>query len=101
MSSNDYTFENIQDYIGKAGTALLLIFGLVLFLVFKIRISPDKIKEAFERPSKELKDEAIQDQLARIAYLDSIDFLLGLLNLKFTKPPNCVPYCKEAAPLII
>lgn len=62
----------IQDYIGKAGTALLLIFGLVLFLVFKIRISPDKIKEAFERPSKELKDEIDQkDLLQDVSFEDN------------------------------
>ena len=53
----------IQDYIGKAGTALLLIFGVVLFLIFKIKISPDKIKEAFEKPSKELKEEIDQKDL--------------------------------------
>jgi S-DNA-T family DNA segregation ATPase FtsK/SpoIIIE len=62
----------IQDYIGKAGTALLLIFGLVLFLVFKIRISPDKIKEAFERPSKELKEEIDQkDLLQDVSFEDN------------------------------
>ena len=41
----------------------MLIFGIVLFLVFKIRISPDKIKEAFERPNKELKDDIDQKEL--------------------------------------
>ncbi|WP_430400485.1 DNA translocase FtsK 4TM domain-containing protein [Flavobacterium sp.] len=62
----------IQDYIGKAGTALLLIFGLVLFLVFKIRISPDKIKEAFERPSKELNEEIDQkDLLQDVSFEDN------------------------------
>ena len=28
-------------------------------------------------------------------------FVLGALKIKFNKPPNCVPYCKEAAPLKI
>ena len=53
----------IQDYIGKIGTALILVFSIVLFLIFKIKISPDKIKEVFERPNKELKDEIDQKDL--------------------------------------
>ena len=42
----------LQDYIGKSGTALLLIFGVVIYLFFKIKISPDAIKAFFERPPK-------------------------------------------------
>ena len=53
----------IQDYIGKIGTALILVFGVVLFLIFKIKISPDKIKEAFERPTNELSNEIDQKDL--------------------------------------
>lgn len=48
-----------QDYIGKIGTLLVLIFGVIIFLVFKIKVSPDTVKNLFEKPSKEL-DEAIQ-----------------------------------------
>ena len=62
----------IQDYIGKTGTALILIFGVVIFLIFKIKISPDKIKEAFERPSKELKEEIDQkDILQDVSFEDN------------------------------
>ncbi len=42
----------LQDYIGKTGTLLLLIFGVVIYLIFKIKISPDAIKSFFERPEK-------------------------------------------------
>ncbi|WP_320814194.1 DNA translocase FtsK [Flavobacterium sp.] len=62
----------IQDYIGKTGTALILIFGVIIFLIFKIKISPDKIKEAFERPSKELKEEIDQkDILQDVSFEDN------------------------------
>ncbi|WP_310377504.1 DNA translocase FtsK [Flavobacterium sp.] len=44
-----------QDYIGKTGTALVLIFGLILYLVFKIKVSPEKIHSFFERTKKEIK----------------------------------------------
>lgn len=31
-----------QDYIGKTGTLLALLFGLIIYLIFKIKISPGK-----------------------------------------------------------
>ena len=37
-----------QDYIGKTGTLLLLLFGAAIFLLFKIKISPDTFKTIFE-----------------------------------------------------
>ena len=32
-----------QDYIGKTGTLLALLFGLIVYLIFKIKLSPEKI----------------------------------------------------------
>ena len=42
---NDY----LRDYLGKTGTLLVLIFGLMIFLIFRIKISPDGIKNVFEK----------------------------------------------------
>ena len=44
-----------QDYIGKTGTLLLLFFGLIIYLIFKIKLSPEKIKTFFENTKKEIK----------------------------------------------
>jgi len=46
-----------QDYIGKAGTLLVLIFGLIIYLIFKLKISPEKIQHFFERAKKEIKSD--------------------------------------------
>jgi S-DNA-T family DNA segregation ATPase FtsK/SpoIIIE len=46
-----------QDYIGKTGTLLLLIFGLILYLVFKIKLSPEKIQTFLESTKKEIKSD--------------------------------------------
>ena len=46
-----------QDYIGKSGTLLALIFGIVIYLIFKIKLSPDKIKGFFEKTKNDLKEE--------------------------------------------
>ncbi len=45
----------LQDYIGKTGTILVLIFGLVIYLMFKIKISPEKIQSFFEKTNKDIK----------------------------------------------
>lgn len=47
----------LQDYIGKTGTAFVLIFAFVIYLIFKIRISPDSIKALFERTRSEIKED--------------------------------------------
>ena len=45
-----------QDYIGKIGTLLVLLFGLVLYLIFKIKLSPDAVKAFFENKKNDIKD---------------------------------------------
>ncbi|RZK11719.1 MAG: DNA translocase FtsK [Flavobacterium sp.] len=47
----------LQDYIGKSGTSLILIFGLIIYLIFKIKISPDSIKALFEKTKKDLSED--------------------------------------------
>jgi S-DNA-T family DNA segregation ATPase FtsK/SpoIIIE len=45
----------LQDFMGKIGTLLVLITGLITYLLFKIKISPDSIKSFFEKKKKEVK----------------------------------------------
>ena len=46
-----------QDYIGKTGTLLALLFGLIVYLIFKIKLSPEKIQSYFDSTKKEFKSE--------------------------------------------
>lgn len=46
-----------QAYIGRTGTLLVLIFGIIVYLIFKIKISPDAIKSFFERSKKEITED--------------------------------------------
>lgn len=48
----------MQDYLGKAGTLLVLVFALFIFLIFKVKISPDAIKAYFEKRQEEREREA-------------------------------------------
>ena len=47
----------LQDYIGKTGTALLLVLSIIIYLIFKIKISPDAVKSFFEKRHKDLKED--------------------------------------------
>ena len=47
----------IQDYIGKIGTLLGIVFAIVIYLIFKIKISPDAIKTFFEKKHTAIKDD--------------------------------------------
>ena len=47
----------LQDYLGKTGTFLVLLFGLIIYLIFKIKVSPEKIKSFFESTKKEIKND--------------------------------------------
>lgn len=50
---NDY----LQDYIGATGTALLLAFVMIFYLVMRLKITPDTIVGAFKSSKATLKDE--------------------------------------------
>ncbi|MDN3672391.1 DNA translocase FtsK [Flavobacterium branchiarum] len=47
----------LQDYIGKTGTLLSLLFGLIIYLIFKMKISPDKIQSFFDNTKKEIRSD--------------------------------------------
>ena len=49
-----------QDYIGKSGTLLVLIFAIIIYLIFKIRLSPDAIKHFFEKSQNDINDTLIK-----------------------------------------
>ncbi|MDD3005207.1 DNA translocase FtsK [Flavobacterium sp.] len=47
----------LQDYFGKPGTLLILIFGIIIFLIFRIQISPDAFKNAFEKTKNKVAED--------------------------------------------
>ncbi|MBA0885048.1 DNA translocase FtsK [Flavobacterium undicola] len=44
----------LQDYIGKTGTLLLLLFGILIYVIFKLRLTPEKVQSFFENSKKEI-----------------------------------------------
>ena len=53
----------MQDYLGKIGTILVLVFGLFIFLIFRVKISPDAIKTFFESRQQENEEEENDESL--------------------------------------
>jgi len=47
----------LQDYLGRAGTILILILGIITYLIFKIKISPEKIKNFVKIKKNQIKEE--------------------------------------------
>lgn len=46
-----------QDFMGKIGTALLLVFGLVIYLAIRFKVTGETISNLFKRTKKEIQSE--------------------------------------------
>ena len=46
-----------QDYIGKIGTALLLLFGLIAYLAIRFKLTGDTFVNLFKRAKSSIKDD--------------------------------------------
>ena len=46
-----------QDFIGQVGTTLVLIFCVIIYIIYKIKLSPETIASFFERTKKEIDTE--------------------------------------------
>ncbi|MGA1226012.1 MAG: DNA translocase FtsK [Tamlana sp.] len=47
----------LQDYIGKIGTSLLLLFGLITYLAIRFKVTFESIMHLFKSAKKDIKDE--------------------------------------------
>ncbi len=76
-----------QDYIGKTGTLLVLIFGIVTYVVFKLKISPEAITEFFHKKKKDITDDlnSIQDNSTGSFY-NLEEFAVNEEDLDIEKP---------------
>ena len=47
----------LQDYIGKIGTILLLVFGLITYLALRFKMTVETFKKVFKKAKKEINEE--------------------------------------------
>jgi S-DNA-T family DNA segregation ATPase FtsK/SpoIIIE len=66
----------LQDYIGSTGTLLVLLFGVIIYLIYKIKVSPDTIKSFFERKKKEINEELAATKAPATATSDAAAYNL-------------------------
>ncbi|WP_264563807.1 DNA translocase FtsK [Flavobacterium sp. N3904] len=72
-----------QDYIGKTGTLLVLVFGLIIYLIFKMQLSPEKVQSFFETTKKEIKEDLATNTLP-----SSSDSVYNLEEFAVEEPEN-------------
>ena len=58
FETNDY----LQDYIGFAGTILVMTFILIIYLVVRLKLTPEMATHVFARSQKEIKDTFISEK---------------------------------------
>ncbi len=59
----------LQDFIGKIGVVLLLLFGLITYLAIRFKVTPQRIGSLFKNAKKDIKaefDSASQDIIVPI-----------------------------------
>jgi S-DNA-T family DNA segregation ATPase FtsK/SpoIIIE len=61
----------LQDYVGKIGTALLLVFGFIVYIALRFKIGPQHIARLFTRTKNELKSELSEDSLTASIAVDN------------------------------
>ena len=71
----------IQDYVGKTGTFLLIILAILVYVIFKIKVSPEAIKSFFEKKQKEIKED-ISSMAAATSESKGMDYNLEEFAVK-------------------
>ncbi len=57
-----YEINNIlQDYLGLIGAILVMVFLLIVYLVVRLQITPEKVGELFKRTKKDIKDDFVSE----------------------------------------
>jgi len=72
----------LQDYLGKTGTLLVLIFGIIIYLIFKIKVSPDAIKSFFEKSKNDIEQDLASMQPAGVSAEDNTVYNLEEFAVK-------------------
>jgi len=70
----------IQDYVGKTGTFLIIVLAILIYIIFKIKVSPDAIKSFFEKKHKEIKED--MNSMSSVADTSGMDYNLEEFAIK-------------------
>ena len=77
----------IQDYAGDIGTIMILVFSVIVFLIFKVKVSPDKLKDFLDaKPAPVAVDDENEDETGSVV-LSDIEEEASVPVTTFTKSP--------------
>jgi len=77
----------IQDYAGDIGTIMILVFSVIVFLIFKVKVSPDKLKDFLDaKPAPVAVDDENEDETGNVV-LSDIEEEASVPVTTFTKSP--------------
>ena len=82
----------IQDYAGSIGTIMVLIFSLVVFLIFRIKVSPDKLKDFLDAKAAPV---AVADENEEEEEEATSDTITPVLSDTEEEAPIVVPPLKK------
>ncbi|MDG1793291.1 MAG: DNA translocase FtsK 4TM domain-containing protein [Flavobacteriaceae bacterium] len=61
----------LQDYVGKIGTALMLVFCFIVYVAIRFKVGPQHIARLFIRTKNELKSELSEDHILSPVAVDN------------------------------
>jgi len=62
----------LQDFLGFIGTVLLMSFILIVYLVLRLKLTPDKVVSAFKRTKKEIVSDLSSDEVSNEIHSEDI-----------------------------
>ena len=93
-------------FVGNVGTVLILVFAVLIYLFFKVKVSPDGIKTFFEKKQKQMSEDLAEMQsaenassaynLEEYAVEDHNDDLDDIMEAPYIKPASQFELNKEA-----
>ncbi len=96
----------LRVFVGNVGTILILVFSVLIYLFFKVKVSPDGIKTFFEKRQKQMSEDLAEMQsaesassaynLEEYAVEDPNDELDDLMEAPYIKPASQFELNKEA-----
>ncbi|HZW63801.1 MAG TPA: DNA translocase FtsK 4TM domain-containing protein [Flavobacteriaceae bacterium] len=72
----------LQDYLGKIGTSLLLLFGLITYLAVRFKVTVDSFKKLFKKANQEFQQEFNNPQADEPVYTVDNDLTAEAESIK-------------------
>lgn len=87
--------EFSQIYIGKTGVFLLLLISLLIFIISKFKITPEKVKNIFPKPKEKTQSNNVLDDITDEGYITEAIHENKTAELELSVEANIIDKSKE------